>query len=387
MTGKTRDGSRMPALHSAVRRLRDVKAHQQSLAKEFRHNWRGWLGSVVFHASLLLIFMSVTWSILTEEREYTITVSQIKKHDDVSTEPLENLLKKSIFQSEMQRPSSANVDVTKPIPGSFRKFDDPGVPEWVGRGPFRPGDPGEGGEPGGGGGGGTRFKKHVEGIKALDIVFVFDSTGSMGGVIREVKTRIRTFMSAITYLVPKTRLGLVTYRDLKKFDIDEFEYTVRFTPLTKGTPKGIAKLQRFLRSVDAFGGGDIPEAVYDGVETAIRRARWRQGSKRVIIVVGDAPPRPENNGLAKLYDLAKSWHDRTGGIICCIDTTGGSRILEEFKEMAASGGGRADFLNSERDIVKRLMMSVFPKEYEGPVAAFWKRIADEAHQDVIIEEK
>jgi len=48
----------------------------------------------------------------------------------------------------------------------------------------------------------------------LDIVLTFDSTGSMGGEIGELKMKIARISSTLTRLVPGTRISICTYRDV-----------------------------------------------------------------------------------------------------------------------------------------------------------------------------
>ena len=170
-------------------------------------------------------------------------------------------------------------------------------------------------------------------------------------------------MKVVAYLVPDARLGLVTYRDKKEYDLDDYEYTTKAWPLTRD----IKALEKFLRETEAYGGGDIPEAIMDGLEVAMTRMGWNQGSRQVIVIFGDAPPRPENDGLKKVYALIENWHKRTGGVISCIDTTGGSRLMEEFQEMAKSGAGDATFLNNERDIIRQLVVYIFGSEWRKEI--------------------
>ncbi len=220
--------------------------------------------------------------------------------------------------------------------------------------------------------------------QGLDVVFVFDSTGSMGGIILEVKSRIRQLMKVVNYLVPNARLGLVTYRDRKKYDLDDYEYTVKFIPLQEGNRGGLDKLQRFLREIEASGGGDIPEAVLDGVQAAIEKAGWTPGAKKIVIVLGDAPPRPEDDGLSKMYDVCKKWK-ASGGVISCIDTNGGSKLMQEFRQMAADGGGEATFLNDERAIVKQIVVFIFGSKWETEIDKVYNSVL-KGPEDTVVGE-
>jgi len=374
------------AVPNAVERLAQIKDHQWSFWEDVQENWQGWLGSLIFHLALLLLFWAVTWKIMHERRDVWIEGEEPKKKKEYPKDKLDDVIKKSLVDSEIDKPASVDADVLRPNPG-YNDNLDPGAPEWITAGGHLTGLGGAGG--GGDHLAGKGWGGYIAGLQrdGLDIMFVFDSTGSMGGIILEVKTRIKTLMNVVKYLVPNARLGLVTYRDLKKYDLDDFEYTVRFQKLTKGDDDGIRKLQRFLRETEAYGGGDIPEAVFDGVKAAIQKSGWRQGGKKIIIVFGDAPPRPENNGLAKIYDLCRQWHTKTGGIISCIDTTGGSKLLEEFRQMAHEGGGESSFLNDERAIIKQLVVFIFGSRWKTQIDKVSKKFLEPADNAIIEEVK
>lgn len=200
----------------------------------------------------------------------------------------------------------------------------------------------------------------------LEVMLVIDSTGSMGGILLELKTRLRPLARALTAAVPNARLGFVFYRDRKQFDLDDYEYTATFVPLQKGDKEGLDKLSRFMREAEAYGGGDIPEAVLDGVETAVDKAGWSKDARRAIVVIGDAPPHPENDGLAKTYAACKAWKD-AGGMLSCIDTTGEGQLMPEFRKMAEAGGGEAFILNDERQILRQVLIAVFGSAYTTDV--------------------
>ena len=277
-----------------------------------------------------------------------------RRKPDGTEEDIEEIIEKSLVDTDIDKPASVDADVIRPLPGYYDNLN-PGAPDWVTSG------------------GHLKDKGHVPlaakgwgGYIAslqkngLEVVFVCDATGSMGGIILEVKTHIRQLMKVITTLVPNARVGFVTYRDKKKYDMDDYEYTVRYQKLVPGNDEGIKRLQRFARETEAYGGGDIPEAVYEGVQTAIDKSGFRAGSRKVIIVFGDAPPRPENNGLRKIYTLCKTWHAKTGGVISCIDTnTNTPRMMAEFKQMAVDGGGESVRLRNSQEITRQLFYFTF----------------------------
>ena len=117
----------------------------------------------------------------------------------------------------------------------------------------------------------------------LDIVICFDSTGSMGGEIDQVKRQIERIGQTLVTLIPKTRISLCTFRD------KEDEYVVKGLPLSSS----IQEISSYLTRIQASGGGDTPEAVDDGLYWATSQNQFRPAARKVILLFGDAPPHRE----------------------------------------------------------------------------------------------
>jgi hypothetical protein len=150
----------------------------------------------------------------------------------------------------------------------------------------------------------------------LDVVLVIDATDSMQFVTDSVKARLLKFIAALRTMVPTSRIGIVVYRDQGE------EYVTRWSDLSFSTPK----LQDFVSNLRAAGGGDWPEAVYDGLSVAINDLRWRKEAKRVIIVVPGSPPHPESVG--KVLELARGFHAQ-GGVVSVLDLA--EKMHEDFE--------------------------------------------------------
>ncbi len=99
----------------------------------------------------------------------------------------------------------------------------------------------------------------------LDIVLTFDSTGSMGGEIEQVKGQIKRIGSTLLTLVPKARISICTYRDQGD------AYIVRGLPLSHD----LQQIEQFLSGIRAEGGGDAPEAVHEGLRWSIEQNSFR----------------------------------------------------------------------------------------------------------------
>lgn len=120
-------------------------------------------------------------------------------------------------------------------------------------------------------------------IDAVDLAFVVDTTGSMGGLIAAAQRQmVRMTESASRAAAVRLRLGVVEYRDHPPQD----RLVYRVHPMTAD----LAQAQATINRLRADGGGDGPEAVLDGVLAACQELAWRPHARRIAVLVGDAPP-------------------------------------------------------------------------------------------------
>jgi hypothetical protein len=223
-----------------------------------------------------------------------------------------------------------------------------------------------------------RFAAYVQGLRAsgLDVVFVIDATGSMDWVIAEVRRRVIDIADATRSLVPLTRFGVVAYRDY-----DDPEFTVREQPLTFS----LARLGRFLDALEAKGGGSWQEAVRAGVAAAVERAGWRPGARRVVVLIGDAPP--HEHELEASLALARGLA-RAGGQLSVLDVSNDSnpalieaslgrpvnralyreRPMLQFESLAEAGGGEAATMDGDIRVSRALVMMIMGGEFAREMA-------------------
>ncbi|TVR04970.1 MAG: VWA domain-containing protein [Spirochaetaceae bacterium] len=119
----------------------------------------------------------------------------------------------------------------------------------------------------------------------LDLALVIDTTASMQASIRHVQQELVPMLLADLERHDPLRVGVVLFRDY--YD----EYLVRHLPFQDD----LSMVQQYVNRARAMGGGDIPEAVYEGIYTALVRLEWVQ-NQRMIILIGDAPPHPRPRG-------------------------------------------------------------------------------------------
>lgn len=125
-----------------------------------------------------------------------------------------------------------------------------------------------------------------------DLVFLIDNTGSMSDEIYQVK---QSLSNIISRLPAGTRLGAALYNDLNVEPINWYQWIDLNSNLTPATS--------FIQNISLDGGGDLPESVYDGIYATIEKMSWSSTAKRMIIVIGDAPPLEGNKTVHSLMDV------------------------------------------------------------------------------------
>lgn len=118
----------------------------------------------------------------------------------------------------------------------------------------------------------------------MEVVFVLDTTGSMGGLIETAKRRIWAVAGELARAKPspEIRMGLVAFRDRGD------DYVTRVFDLDADLDRVYGRLFEF----QVGGGGDGPESVNQALRDAVTKVSWTKDEKvlKVVFLVGDAPP-------------------------------------------------------------------------------------------------
>ena len=190
----------------------------------------------------------------------------------------------------------------------------------------------------------------------LEMVFVLDTTGSMGGLLDGAKQKIWSIVNSVQQSAhpPRVRVGLVAYRDHGD------AYVTRVTPLTSD----LDKIYTTLMTCKAEGGGDTPEDVRQALADGVRKGGWSARSPRtaqVLFLVGDAPPHDdyaqEPDTLTTAAQAAKR-----GIVINAIECGSAEDTRQSWQKIARHAEG-AFFAIEENGGVQ-----VTPTPYDEPLA-------------------
>lgn len=210
-------------------------------------------------------------------------------------------------------------------------------------------------------------------LNHVDLCFVIDTTGSMGGFIEAAKQQLLDTMRRLSADNDiDLQVGLVEYRDHPPQDTS---FVTRVYPLTAN----LQQMQKHINKLKADGGGDFPEAVYDGVVDAALKMKWRTHSCRFILLVGDAPPHgfqvdgnssgfihtnPERypNNLTVQSVTATVEEQRVTVHALCM---GNNNItVRSFTAIAIGTGGQCAAANNANDVISQIV-AVLTNEFRN----------------------
>jgi hypothetical protein len=127
-----------------------------------------------------------------------------------------------------------------------------------------------------------------------DILFLADTTGSMGPAIANVAADVSAIMSTVLAAAPDAEFGVANYKD---YPYDPY-VTLWQLQMTSNT----SAVQDAINTWNASGGFDWPEGWFASLDRAVNPAApgnpgWRSDSTKIIVLFGDAPahdPVPPN---------------------------------------------------------------------------------------------
>jgi len=163
----------------------------------------------------------------------------------------------------------------------------------------------------------------------VDLVFAVDTTGSMGGLLDGAKRTVWSIASHIRQVDPNADLhvGLVAYRDIGD------EYVTKDLQLTSDLDAVFTELSGYI----AAGGGDEPEDVDAALYDAVHKMAWRPDAKKMIFLVGDAPPASRND--VPRFEVSTREAAAHQIIVNAVRCGAAEDTAVAWKQIAALGGG------------------------------------------------
>ena len=136
------------------------------------------------------------------------------------------------------------------------------------------------------------------GAGGLDLCFVVDTTGSMGDDIDNAKDNMTEILSHLSEKTTDYRVAIIDYRDFSSRTYDSADYPYR---VQLDFTSDNSTIQSAINRLSLGYGGDEEETVYSGLMAAAN-LEWRPDAKKVIIILGDAPPLDPEPETGYTYD-------------------------------------------------------------------------------------
>ncbi len=174
--------------------------------------------------------------------------------------------------------------------------------------------------------------------RALDLMFVFDTTGSMGDELMYLQKEFEDIAGRVAD--QNTRFSVNFYRD------DGDAYVVRANPFSGDIEATAAQIN----AEAADGGGDYEEAVDRALLNAVMEHDWREESVKLMFLILDAPPHDTQETAVNLRSALDAAMEK-GIRIIPIASSGVNEMTEAFlRSIAMLTGGTYTFLTDDSGI-------------------------------------
>ncbi len=127
---------------------------------------------------------------------------------------------------------------------------------------------------------------------AIEVVFSFDTTGSMYPCLTQVRKKVGATVSRLMKEIPGMRIGVIAHGD---YCDAGSSYVTKALDLTDDA----AAVCRFVERVGPTGGGDAPEC-YELVLREAQSLSWTPSYKKVFVLIGDDVPHGPRQNPHKL---------------------------------------------------------------------------------------
>jgi hypothetical protein len=166
----------------------------------------------------------------------------------------------------------------------------------------------------------------------IEIVFSFDTTGSMYPCLTQVRRNLKNTVSRLLDEIPGIRIGIIAHGDY--CDAKE-TYVIKKLDLSGD----VDRICDFVQNVEATGGGDAPEC-YELVLHETQALSWSSSDSKTLVLIGDDIPHAPAQTPQKLNwrkELEKL--SEMGVTIHGVQALNRSHATLFYRELAEKSGG------------------------------------------------
>ncbi|KAL8586202.1 hypothetical protein ACOMHN_021469 [Nucella lapillus] len=205
------------------------------------------------------------------------------------------------------------------------------------------------------------------GGKPVDVVFSFDTTGSMYSCLDQVRSKLKECCTRLIQDIRNIRIGIMAHGDYCDEDV------IRSVDLTSD----VQALLDFVTNAPKTGGGDSPEC-YEWVLRKAQELDWAEESAKALVVIGDAIPHPPGYTDAQVF-----WKDELSLLTGMGIKVYGVQALNQtystnfYEELADVSGGH--YLSMKHfDVITDMFLAVCYRESNEEDLGQFEREVEEA---------
>jgi len=129
---------------------------------------------------------------------------------------------------------------------------------------------------------------------SVEIVFSFDTTGSMSACLAQVRAKVSETVSRLMKDIPSIRIGIIAHGDFC-----DGKNAISVLDLSDD----VKRICNFVNTVASTSGGDAPEA-YELVLRDSKSLSWSEKASKALVMIGDEVPHPPSYTTSKI-----NWFD------------------------------------------------------------------------------
>jgi hypothetical protein len=205
--------------------------------------------------------------------------------------------------------------------------------------------------------------------KNIEVVFSFDTTGSMYPCLTQVRRNIKQTVTRLLDEIPGIRIGIIAHGDY--CDAGSTYVTQQFD--LSGDVDAICE---FVTRVQPTGGGDAPEC-YELVLHGAKSFSWTPDSSKTLVLIGDDIPHAPAQTPQKLNWRKEADQLAELGItIYGVQALNRSHATPFYRELAERGGGFHLNLDQFAYITDLFLAVCYQQASDEQLQAYEQEIAD-----------
>ena len=209
---------------------------------------------------------------------------------------------------------------------------------------------------------------------AIEVVFSFDTTGSMYPCLTQVRKKIKSTVTRLMKEIPGMRIGVIAHGD---YCDAGSTYVTKALDLTDD----VEKICRFVERVEATGGGDAPEC-YELVLHEAQSLSWTPSYQKCFVLIGDDVPHGPGQNPKKL-----NWRDevdklaKKGIPVYGVQALGRKHATPFYRELAEKSGGFHLDLDQFSYITDLVLAICYKQSSDEKLASYEQEIVNQGRLD------